>query len=162
MATGVRAIEGAGAHRRCMNRTALVERDHKGVVGEDDAAEELSRVPVRSREEDPAAAFEEKELRGWIDRQTDLLPDRYRVVITLFYPREMSYQEIAEVTGLPVGTVKTHLFRAKEMLRRTMENEVPPGPVATDGVRAGLSEGRGGSPNGGAPIRPRALPTGAG
>jgi RNA polymerase sigma-70 factor, ECF subfamily len=45
------------------------------------------------------------------------LPDRYRVVVTLYYLEEVSYPEIAEVLDLPLGTVKTHLHRAKRMLR---------------------------------------------
>ncbi|MGE5618940.1 MAG: RNA polymerase sigma factor [Sphingomonadaceae bacterium] len=148
------------AHNLCMNRIGGLERDARQLVGEEDAAEELARIP--SREEDPAEAYEKKELRGWIHRQIDRLPDRYRMVITLFYLQELSYQEIAEVTGLPIGTVKTHLFRAKEMLRRGMEDEVPPEPVVADGVCGGSPDGRGGSPPGGAPYQLRSVPTGAG
>lgn len=150
------------AHHLCVNRVVSLERDAKQLVGEEDAAEELDRLPGKSREEDPAAAYEDGEQRGWIHRHIALLPDRYRIVVTLFYLQEMSYQEIAEITGLPMGTVKTHLFRAKEMLRRAMENEVPPESVAADGVRGGCTEGRGGSPLEGAPFQLRALPAGAG
>lgn len=49
------------------------------------------------------------------------LPAKYSVVITLRYFREFSYDEIAEALGLPIGTVKVHLFRAKEMLRGLAE-----------------------------------------
>ncbi len=48
------------------------------------------------------------------------LPDKYRAVITLYHLQDKQYDEIAEVLGLPLGTVKTHLFRAKEQLRRVM------------------------------------------
>ncbi|MHB0870002.1 MAG: RNA polymerase sigma factor [Chloroflexota bacterium] len=148
------------AHNLCMNRMATVERDARQLVSEEDAADDLARVP--SREDDPADAYEKKEWKGWVHRQIDRLPDRYRMVITLFYLQELSYQEIAEVTGLPIGTVKTHLFRAKEMLRRAMEDELPPEPVAADGVRGGRPDGRGSSPAGRAPLQLCRVPTGAG
>ncbi len=47
------------------------------------------------------------------------LPEKYRQVITLFYLEQKAYDEIARMLGLPLGTVKTLLFRAKrEMLKR--------------------------------------------
>lgn len=48
----------------------------------------------------------------------DALPEKYRVVITLYHLQDCRYEEIAEILGVPLGTVKTHLFRAKELLRR--------------------------------------------
>ena len=50
----------------------------------------------------------------------DALPEKYRTVITLFHLQGQQYEEIAEVLDLPMGTVKTHLFRAKEQLRRLL------------------------------------------
>jgi RNA polymerase sigma-70 factor, ECF subfamily len=45
------------------------------------------------------------------------LPVAARTVITLFYLQELSIEEISEVCEMPVGTVKTHLFRGREKLR---------------------------------------------
>ncbi len=45
------------------------------------------------------------------------LPSAYRDLILLRHGRDLSYDEIAEVTGLPLGTVKNRLFRAREMMR---------------------------------------------
>lgn len=50
----------------------------------------------------------------------DALPEKYRTVVTLFHLQGKQYDEIATVLGLPMGTVKTHLFRAKEQLRRLL------------------------------------------
>jgi RNA polymerase sigma-70 factor, ECF subfamily len=50
----------------------------------------------------------------------DALPEKYRTVITLFHLQGQQYEEISTVLGLPMGTVKTHLFRAKEQLRRLL------------------------------------------
>jgi RNA polymerase sigma-70 factor (ECF subfamily) len=51
------------------------------------------------------------------------LPDKYASVVALRYWQDMSYQEIAEVTGLSVGTVKTRLFRARELLAKELEKQ---------------------------------------
>jgi RNA polymerase sigma-70 factor (ECF subfamily) len=50
----------------------------------------------------------------------DALPEKYRAVITLYHLQGRQYDEIADVLKLPMGTVKTHLFRAKELLRRRL------------------------------------------
>lgn len=53
------------------------------------------------------------------------LPEPYRTTITLHYFNQLSYQEISEVLNIPVGTVGTHLYRAKRLLRkRLVEQEV--------------------------------------
>jgi len=46
-----------------------------------------------------------------------LLPPAYRELIVLRHSQDLSYDEIAEVTGLPLGTVKNRLFRAREAMR---------------------------------------------
>jgi RNA polymerase sigma-70 factor (ECF subfamily) len=53
----------------------------------------------------------------------DALPEKYRTVITLYHLQGKQYEEIAQVLGLPMGTVKTHLFRAKEHLRKILGTE---------------------------------------
>jgi RNA polymerase sigma-70 factor (ECF subfamily) len=62
------------------------------------------------------ALDEAQRLRDAIDR----LPEKYRAVVTLYHLQGQQYDEIAEILGLPMGTVKTHLFRAKEQLRRLL------------------------------------------
>ncbi|MBV8491052.1 MAG: sigma-70 family RNA polymerase sigma factor [Candidatus Eremiobacteraeota bacterium] len=53
----------------------------------------------------------------------DALPEKYRAVITLYHLQGRQYEEIAQVLNLPMGTVKTHLFRAKEQLRRLLAGD---------------------------------------
>ena len=52
----------------------------------------------------------------------DRLPEKYRRVITLYHLQGRQYDEIARVLDLPMGTVKTHLFRAKDLLRKALVN----------------------------------------
>jgi RNA polymerase sigma-70 factor (ECF subfamily) len=49
------------------------------------------------------------------------LPERYRTCVDLFFFYDRSYQEIEAITGLPVNTIKSHVFRAKKLLRDKLE-----------------------------------------
>jgi RNA polymerase sigma-70 factor (ECF subfamily) len=50
----------------------------------------------------------------------EALPPMYRAVVTLYYLQERSYREVAEILKIPLGTVKTHLHRAKAALQRSI------------------------------------------
>lgn len=65
---------------------------------------------------DPQAIYGALERQEFIWRQVDALPDKYRLVITLYYQQERSYEEISQILLLPLNTVKTHLARARHML----------------------------------------------
>jgi len=49
------------------------------------------------------------------------LPERFRVCVDLFFFYDRSYQEIEAITGYPVNTIKSHVFRAKKILRKKLE-----------------------------------------
>lgn len=76
-----------------------------------------------------AAAPEDEHSAARCDMRRDLaaaiaeLPERYRVVVTLYYLQDVSYPEIAEVLDVPLGTVKTHLHRAKKLLRKQLSTQ---------------------------------------
>ncbi len=84
------------------------------------ADDDLETLAMPSAQE-PPAAIEAAEQRAFLHRQIAALPAKYRLVITLFYLQELSYQEIAQVLDLPLGTVKTHLFRARERLQQQLQ-----------------------------------------
>lgn len=74
----------------------------------------------------PLNEVEKSELRAFIHRQIDELQESYRLIISLRYQEELSYEEIAQVLNMPLGTVKTGLFRAKAQLRAALERKLPP------------------------------------
>ncbi len=81
------------------------------------AALDDSRWPDPSDEAaDPQLIHDVRERQEHIWRQVDQLPEKYRLVIALYYQHERSYEEMAEILHLPLNTVKTHLARARHML----------------------------------------------
>jgi RNA polymerase sigma factor (sigma-70 family) len=52
------------------------------------------------------------------------LPEKYRRVITLRHVDELDYSEIAKLLKLPIGTVKAHIFRARELLSKFLRNKI--------------------------------------
>lgn len=59
----------------------------------------------------------ERELKGIIEGAVSQLPPLYQTLIGLYYQEELSLSEICEITGLPDGTVKAYLFRARKQLK---------------------------------------------
>jgi RNA polymerase sigma factor (sigma-70 family) len=57
-----------------------------------------------------------EEKQQLLQQAIDDLPEHYKLLITLRHLQEMSYDEIAEVTGQPLGTVKTGIYRARRLL----------------------------------------------
>jgi len=72
----------------------------------------------------PAELAERNDMAAALRAAIDGLPEKYRTVITLFHLQGKQYEEIAAVLDLPMGTVKTHLFRAKELLRKALGDAV--------------------------------------
>ncbi len=65
----------------------------------------------------PEQDREQSEWRTEIDAVVKCLPQGYRELIVLRHSRDLSYDEIADITSLPLGTVKNRLFRARELMR---------------------------------------------
>ena len=71
--------------------------------------------------ETPAGRAERRDLAAAIEGAVASLKPLYREVVVLRYQEGLMYEEIAEVTGLPLGTVKTHLFRARKAMVAHLE-----------------------------------------
>lgn len=72
----------------------------------------------------PLEHIEAEELKRLLMQAVAGLPEPYRLAVTLRYSEGLPYQDIADVLGLPLNTVRTHLFRAKELLRRALEHHL--------------------------------------
>jgi RNA polymerase sigma-70 factor (ECF subfamily) len=68
----------------------------------------------------PESVAIEREVRRTLLEAIDELPDKYRILLILHVQQGLTYQETAEILGLPVRTVGTRIHRAKERLRRKL------------------------------------------
>jgi RNA polymerase sigma-70 factor (ECF subfamily) len=110
----------------CLNRLRSLKSNPRLVSvetsfeeGDEGETDILANLPGDQSEE-PAWRFDTSERRQLIWDQVDGLPVKYREIIALYYGQEMSYEEIAAALEVPVGTVKTHLYRAKAQLKNRL------------------------------------------
>jgi RNA polymerase sigma-70 factor (ECF subfamily) len=89
-------------------------REHSIINGAEGDQYEL---PLESGHPSPEQESERRERRSEIESVVRTLPGAYRELIILRHSQDLTYEEIVEVTGLPLGTVKNRLFRAREMMR---------------------------------------------
>lgn len=69
---------------------------------------------------------EEKELRKItqlaIREAISELPEKYAVCLDMYFSYDIPYAEISEITGFPLNTIKSHIFRAKQILKKKLED----------------------------------------
>jgi RNA polymerase sigma-70 factor, ECF subfamily len=78
-------------------------------------------IAVVSGDESPLEELESKELGTAIERAIGKLRPEYRACIMLRHVEDKSYEEIAEIVKLPLGTVKTYIHRARHELRAALD-----------------------------------------
>lgn len=66
----------------------------------------------------------DRQRKKMLEEAINSLPPKYRRVIQLRHTEEREYQEIAEILDLPLGTVKAHIFRAREMLNKYLRKRL--------------------------------------
>jgi len=88
-------------------------------LGEDDEGEGMRLDPADPRR-GPLGELANRELAVALAREIECLPPSYRELVRLRHLVGLSYNEIAELKGLPLGTVKNKLFRAHSVLRETL------------------------------------------
>src|SRR3712207_5719157 len=100
-----------------LRRAGAARLEDFAAEGEDGKAYER---PLASSAPTPEQESEREERRAEIETVVRQLPPTYRELIVLRHAHDLSYDEIAEVTGLPLGTVKNRIFRAREAMRELL------------------------------------------
>lgn len=110
----------------CYDRLPRLRQDVARIDGGDDDEGRLS---------DDGGSLDEavgrSQLAAAVRAAVDALPSGYRLLLTLRHFDDLSYDEIARVTGLPLGTVKTGIHRGRDLLRRSLADLATPRPEAT-------------------------------
>jgi RNA polymerase sigma-70 factor (ECF subfamily) len=104
------------AHNAAVDHLRRYSTREQSLTSEADGA--VYDLAVESTKPTPEQESERRERRAEIELVVDQLSPAYRELVVLRHSHDLSYDEIAEVTGLPLGTVKNRLFRAREVMRQ--------------------------------------------
>jgi RNA polymerase sigma-70 factor, ECF subfamily len=78
-------------------------------------------VASSTQEQRVDAEIESRARQALVHEQLANLPAKYRIVLVLRHLQDMTYEEMAEILTMPIGTIKTHLFRARNLLKERLE-----------------------------------------
>ncbi|MBN1533632.1 MAG: sigma-70 family RNA polymerase sigma factor [Spirochaetes bacterium] len=118
----LKSYRGRGSFRAWLTRIAYnlgIDRTRARTVEDDISGREIP-VPALTPEEGHIRSEVSDVLRGAINR----LPEKYRICLDFFFFWGLSYNEISDITGFPVNTIKSHVLRAKQALRDCLRGTV--------------------------------------
>lgn len=79
---------------------------------------------IPDSENKPDKHIMDKEMRKILDEAIDSLPPKYKQVIVMRHKGELEYEEIAKELNLPLGTVKAHIFRGRELMNKYLKDKI--------------------------------------
>ena len=104
------------ARNECLNRLR-----HENMASLDQQLTTDYSFQIADSTPSPLELIEQQETQSIVHEAINTLPHQYRLVITLFHLNGLSYEEISQVMEIPMGTVKTHIFRARELLKSKLQ-----------------------------------------
>ena len=81
---------------------------------------QTSAAGITPQDDDPLSGTIARMTADQVAAALASLPDDYRVVCTLYFMDDLAYQEIADIVGIPVGTVRSRLHRGRKMLQKQL------------------------------------------
>lgn len=81
-------------------------------------------VSLKTDQDSPEEQLSKKNISEYLNRLIEQLPEQYRLVLTLYHLEEFSIEEINDITGMPEGTIKSHLYRARKMLKDKIKDHL--------------------------------------
>ena len=104
------------ARNECLNRLR-----HENMASPDQQLTTDYSFQIADSTPSPLELIEQQETQSIVHEAINKLPHSYRLAITLFHLNGLSYEEISQVMEIPMGTVKTHIFRARELLKSKLQ-----------------------------------------
>ncbi len=83
-----------------------------------DEDEDTAPLQIADTMDNPEEQFSRKDFQDRVRALISALPPKYSAVLTMYHMQDLSYEEISESLELPIGTVKAHLFRARNALKK--------------------------------------------
>lgn len=105
----------------CLDELRRRKNEPLSLTEEDDDGEPAGERDMPDLSDEPATTAEQRELQELVHEAIARLSEDFRAVIVLYDIRGLSYQEISDALGIPLGTVKSRLNRARQALREEME-----------------------------------------
>ncbi|MGB3416207.1 MAG: RNA polymerase sigma factor [Mesorhizobium sp.] len=100
-------------------------------MSDDPAIEaKIIQFPLNTPNDDPERTMAQRQILQFVERATDNIPDIYRAVFVARVIEGLSIEETADLLGIKPETVKTRLFRARNLIRRQLNEQI--GPVLLD------------------------------
>jgi RNA polymerase sigma-70 factor (ECF subfamily) len=105
---------------RCRKRKREVEVAPLADVSELYLYIQTAQAGLHQMGDNPSALVIDKMTEEQIETAIEALPEEYRSVAVLYFMEEVSYQEIADILGCPVGTVRSRLHRGRKLLQKAL------------------------------------------
>ncbi len=105
------------AHNTCIDFIRKKRLSTISIEQQNSSNEEIFEIPLIDPFSSPDRVLKQKIIRKKIKKEIDLLPESYKLIVELRYLHQKTYEEIAQELNIPIGTVKTKIFRAREILR---------------------------------------------
>jgi RNA polymerase sigma factor (sigma-70 family) len=111
------------AYNTCLNylekkKLVLIKDDKNNTYEE--TLETINKTTARDLKNVAESLIFKKELSEILKFEIEMLSPIYKTLITLYHNEELTYEEIAQITELPEGTVKNYLFRARKALKERL------------------------------------------
>jgi RNA polymerase sigma-70 factor, ECF subfamily len=106
--------------RKLARRAEVIEL---GAAGSDDDHDHGASMQDHPSPDGPEQQAQRGQFRALLERQIDRLPESFRTVFMLRAVEELSAEEVAAILGIPEATVRTRFFRARSMLRESLQRE---------------------------------------
>ena len=107
------------ARNHCLDELRRRGRRPEALTTAGDGHDQLAGIATERTA--PDAALSAKEETQRVKAALALIPERHREAVLLFHEAQLSYAEIAKVLGVPIGTVMTWIYRARQQLKLTLE-----------------------------------------
>ena len=106
---------------RIAYNTSINHLEKKRTLVSDDLL--IENYVLENSDESIDKDIEEEDIKEKLTAAIELLPEIFRIVITLYHLEGMKYQEISQVLDKPEGTIKSYLYRARQILKIALEKK---------------------------------------